>query len=432
MQNLMQPLLLKKMMFERLLVVSLAVMLIITACDQQEPEVVEQPTATLLPIITRTLRATATLEPTRTPLPTFTYTPTETPVPPTPTLSPTPTLTPTVVGIVQSLQRVNVRENAGVEFSAIDSVAPGTGVLILASNPEGTWYKVRLDDGTEGWMASRLLFLPPTTTPFPTTTPSPDLTRLFLGTPLPTTFFGGGTVTPTPPRAVRTTTPASVSQAGEGIEEPIPPTQSFLPIVNVNAINMTATALVGGAATLTPTPLPNTGREIVLTPVEGLPGDATPPAPPANVSLTPDQSNDEVPVDEARAQTGVDVFAFCNNRAYGIRAPENLAAGSTIDIFWAWFARTEDQVRQHIDASAIELRVNGQVVEELNLHRTNIFVENGDYVTYWYVPFGPLPAGDYNITYRVSWSRQITDGYNYYGPGTSIPFEEENCSFTVR
>src|SRR5262245_39931427 len=142
------------------------------ACTPQSDDPVLEipPTATLLPVVSQTERVTETPVPTRTPLPTFTYTPTLTSVPPTETLSPTPTLTPTVSGIVAWLQPVNVREGPDVNFNILTSINPGTGVIVIGQNPEGTWLNVRLEDGREGWMSSRLVRIEPTATPFPTFT----------------------------------------------------------------------------------------------------------------------------------------------------------------------------------------------------------------------------------------------------------------------
>lgn len=219
--------------------------------DESVIQVAEEPTATLQGILSQTPRATATLEPTRTPFPTATFTPTQTDVPPSPTLSPTPTVTPTVAGIIQSLQRVNVRTGPSVDFSGLTSLEPGTGVQIIGVNEDGTWYNVRLEDGREGWVTTRLVFVPPTPTAFPSATPSPDLTALFLGTPLPTQVRGGGTITPTPPDQVRTGTapPSATVTATGGVPANVP-----LVRIDNDAINATATALVSGAATSTPRP----------------------------------------------------------------------------------------------------------------------------------------------------------------------------------
>jgi hypothetical protein len=59
-------------------------------------------------------------------------------------------------------------------------------------------------------------------------------------------------------------------------------------------------------------------------------------------------------------------------------------------------------------------------------------VSSGWYVKYWYVPVGTLEAGEYHISYRATWSEQITDGNAYFGPGTANLIDEGSCDFVVR
>jgi hypothetical protein len=78
------------------------------------------------------------------------------------------------------------------------------------------------------------------------------------------------------------------------------------------------------------------------------------------------------------------------------------------------------------------LAVNGTPIADVKPYRTRIVREKGDFVTYWHVPYGPLTAGEYKITYSVSWEKAITDGYAMFGPGTNSELEEESCTFTVK
>ncbi|MBK8031382.1 MAG: SH3 domain-containing protein [Chloroflexi bacterium] len=172
------------------------------------------PTATLAPIVSMTPRFTATPMPSRTPLPSATFTESPTTIPPTPSETFTPSATPPIMGSVQSVNSINLRTGPDVTFSAITALRPGTRLEVLGTNLEGDWFNVRLEDGTEGWVSAVLVRIQETPTPFPTLTPSPNLTSLFLGTPLPTALFGGGTVTPTPPRSVVTATLPGTTTAG--------------------------------------------------------------------------------------------------------------------------------------------------------------------------------------------------------------------------
>ncbi len=391
-------------------------------------EVVQVPaTATFQPIPSLTPRVTATPEPTRTPLPTFTFTPTETAIPPTATLSETPTMTPTVFGIVNATQAINVRQGPGTEFDILTALPAGEGVQIIGQNGDGSWFNIRLEDGREGWIASRFIRVEPSPTPFPTRTPSPDLTSVALGTALPTTALVPlGNVTPTAPAQVRTGTPESEADAQS--EDDDAPTESVLggvPVIEGSSVFQTATALAGGAATPeAPATQSDEDDSRVITVV---PEDFTPEA----TSAT-QQSATITPTVDLTTVDGANVFAFCDDPVYGIPAPGSLRDGTYIDIWWAWFAATEEQVQDHIDAVNYEIRVNGDEVQNINDFVEDIVPAQTQYAAYWYVPYGPLPAGEYEIQFTMTWEAAITDGFEFFGPGTPNPFVQESCAFTVR
>lgn len=182
------------------------------------------------------------------------------------------------------------------------------------------------------------------------------------------------------------------------------PLMFHAPIVDVNATHLTATALDSPSTSATAAPGPPVSDDII-----------------------------EVPTRAANApRSGVDVFAFCNDSSHNIAPPTNLSAGSSIEIFWAWFATSDDYLRRHIANANHELRVNGRRIANVDQFRRPPVASGRDRVVYWYVPFGPLEAGDYQITYRVTWRTAITDGYNSFGPGTATESEDESCDFVVR
>lgn len=374
-------------------------------------------TATLAPIVSMTPRFTATPMATRTPLPTFTLTPSETPIPPTPSDTPTPSATPPIVGIIASIDTVNVREGPAATFRAFVALPPGTRVEVLGQSADGRWLNIKLEDNREGWVFEQLLRLQETATPFPTVTPTPDLTAIAQGTVFPTALLGGGTVTPTPPASVISPTPVTASPTDS--DEPAASPTSFLPIIDVDAINQTATALAGGV--VAPTQPPTAGP--TSTQIPGQPTSAGPTSSPLPSPLP----------GTVAVQENVNVLAYCDNPFFGVAAPTNLAAGSTIRIWWSWFARTEQQVRDHLENAIYEVAIDGVRLTNIQLYQTSIRREaNNDYYVYWYVPAGPLTAGQHRITYRVTWRATISDGYEMFGPGTNNTEETGSCTFTVR
>lgn len=391
--------------------------LILVACDagaqQNEPL---PPTATLAPVVSQTPRFTATPIPSRTPLPTTTFTASPTIIPPTPSNTPSPTVTPPILGSINSMQSINVRSGPGVEYETIAVLRPATRVEVIGTNTDQAWLNIRMEDGDEGWVSSTLVRIQPTTTPLPSLTPSPDLTLMAEGTQLPTALFGGGTITPTPPRSISAATPSPVGEEGTGSDAtPMNAATAVagLQLPNIEAINQTATALAGG------------GIAVVNPTLPGLGGPTGGPLPSNNTSTPiPAQGT---PVTQQR----VDVLAYCDNPTFRSPAPTNLAAGSTIDIFWAWFASTRQQVQDHIDAVRYDVRLDGESLQWRQGIQP-ITEEGGQFVVYWYVASPPLTRGDHEITYSVTWTESIFDGAQNYGPGTGTPVETGTCRFTVR
>ena len=172
-------------------------------------------------------------------------------------------------------------------------------------------------------------------------------------------------------------------------------------------MNLTATALVAATTAAAP-PMPT--------------ATATETAPPTDTPAVP----------SAPPRLNVNVFAFCDDASFGIGPPTDLSPGSTIKIYWAWFASTGAYLRDHMTDATHDLRVNGEAIPNVNQYRGNPRASGSQQVVYWYVPYGPLTAGEQTISYRVTWRNAISDGYANYGPGTAIEFEEESCTFDVR
>jgi len=329
-----------------------------------------------------------------TPLPTSTNTATPTA---------TATATPTVFAVVRSQLRVNVRGGPGTDHDIVNILEPGSGVQVLSENEAGNWYRVQLGDGERGWISAGLL---------QAVNPPPTLPAPAAGTD------------PASPTAEAATTealdePLGVAPAADEAQAIAEASGSLsqlvvnVPIVDLEAINLTATVLVARSAS--PVPGFAAAEEAAAEPTRPITDSVDVPT--------------RIP---AAPRRGVDVFAFCNNPVYGIGAPSNLTDGSTIEIFWAWFASTEAYLRQHIANATHELRINGTQIANVDQFRSAPRQRGRDQVVYWYVPYGPLEAGNYRITYRVTWRNPINDGYKSYGPGTSTEFEEESCNFVVR
>jgi hypothetical protein len=83
----------------------------------------------------------------------------------TPTIIPTATITPTpTIAVTITPERVtkveitigaaNLRLGAGTEFAVVGVIAAGEDIILLNTNLDGSWYKVRTAEGIEGWVGS--------------------------------------------------------------------------------------------------------------------------------------------------------------------------------------------------------------------------------------------------------------------------------------
>ena len=373
----------------RMVVVALALSMALIACSL---EALLPSTATLSPTITPippTATASATTTPS--PMPTATFTATDTPtLTATATDTPTPTPTPTVFALVRSRRRVNIRSGPGIRFAASGSLAPGSGVQVIGQSEDGDWYQVRLEDGAEGWVSASLLLIEDAPPPFAAVASEGEAQRLSEETRIVVEIGG------------------EADEADSTADDII---VINVPIADIDSMNMTATVLVGAGLTAT--------------------ADAATPIP-DDSSSSPTAEAPLATLSPATPQFDVKVFAFCNDPSFGIAAPSDLRSGSTIKVFWAWFASTDGYLRQHTSNATHELRVNGDAVRNVNQYRLNPSRSGNQHAVYWFVPYGPLDAGEYLITYRVTWRNPISDGYQPFGPGTATEFEEESCNFTVR
>ncbi|NOG51060.1 MAG: SH3 domain-containing protein [Chloroflexi bacterium] len=214
-----------------------------------------------------------------------------------------------------SLQTVNVRRGPGASFGAFEALFPGTEVQVIGVDESGRWLNVKLEDGREGWINTPLVRIDPTATPLATFTLPPDQTAAAGGTPLPTALIGGGAVTATPALDLPDMPPTSTLEGQAGTPN--------LPIIDFDPINATSTALAAVLGTSEPSATPGGP-----TPEPGAPTETHAPIPTNSGPIAAPTTSGEPEV-----QTGVDLYVNCDNPPRGLlRAPSNLAAGSTAEI----------------------------------------------------------------------------------------------------
>ncbi len=296
------------------------------------------------PTVTLVPVVTATPLPTATPLASATPLPSATATVP-PSATPLPSATPTRSGLIDAVRSVNLRAGPGVSYAPLAALQPGDQVLLLAQDEDASWQQVRLADGREGWVAASLI-----------------------------------------------------------AEADAPAPDSDLPVIAVDSIRATATAIAGDSALVAP--VEAGGAEAGEGAGEAATGGAI--------------------------RTGVDVLAYCNAAEHGFPAPTDLVAGSTIDVWWNWFAKTDAQVAAHLANAIYNVTVDGEPLGDWKNYRIPPYrQDDGNTYVDWYVPYGPLEAGEHRITYELTWRAAISDGYRRFGPDTETPRETGSCTFRV-
>jgi PKD repeat protein len=148
-----------------------------------------------------TFRVLATTEP-ASPTPTPTGEPTSPPA-----TGVSPTAAPLQATITAGA--LNMRTGPGTQYPAITALPGGTTVTVLAQNQAGNWLKVRLPDGSEGWLSKAYTNFgglapvsaespPPTSTPTPTPTATPTPAPPAVITHWRGEYFGNRTLSGSP------------------------------------------------------------------------------------------------------------------------------------------------------------------------------------------------------------------------------------------
>lgn len=129
-----------------------------------------------------------------------------------------------------------------------------------------------------------------------------------------------------------------------------------------------------------------------------------------------------------RQETPGLIFAECN--AYPVALPGVVYDNDDVVVFWSWFARTVDQVQQHIDTVNYSVTFYFQLPLP-HVVRTEIQRIGSLYWVFYYSRLGNLRPGHYYINYLVTWDEPINDGFDNYGPGTENPVLNSGCGFDI-
>ncbi len=184
-------------------------------------------------------------------------------------------------------------------------------------------------------------------------------------------------------------------------------------------------ALLAPGKQATPTPEPDaTGG--ALAEVTGEPPGEAADAPTAAPTITPIPELTLIPT--SPYPPPVEVQPYCSFVGEPTVVVE---AGHPVMLAWSWTTTRPDLIQDHLEAAIYSIMLDGSPVEAVR--RSDIYTnDQGYYVITWYAEPVILSPGTHIAARGLSWTRQISDGWETFGPGGQIETEYDECTIIVR
>ena len=100
-------------------------------------------------------------------------------------------------------------------------------------------------------------------------------------------------------------------------------------------------------------------------------------------------------------------------------------------IHWGWIATLPSYVQDFIDTATIQVSLDGEKVWPDTESDIEYHSEDDAFGVVWTANAGTLTPGTHRADYYVTWSRQISDGWDTYGPGGTYEVERGYCEIIV-
>lgn len=133
------------------------------------------------------------------------------------------------------------------------------------------------------------------------------------------------------------------------------------------------------------------------------------------------------PSDTFRSSTPGLLFAQCD--LYPLALPGLIYDTDNVVIYWSWFAKTLDEMNEHLANAQYSVTVNTARLNDVQ--RTEPVRRGGDYWVFYSFVAGQLRPGHYEVGFGLTWANPISDGYDEFGPGTANPRDVGTCNFDV-
>lgn len=134
-------------------------------------------------------------------------------------------------------------------------------------------------------------------------------------------------------------------------------------------------------------------------------------------------------VNPLRSATPGLLFAECD-QFLPEAAPGVLYDTDNIVIFWSWFAKTEQEVQDHIAQAQYDVKLDTAPLISVNVSPVTRPTGKSFWVFYT-ATIGHLTPGTYGVAFNLTWKQKITDGFSDFGPGTDNEATHSSCTFTI-
>ena len=104
-----------------------------------------------------------------------------------------------------------------------------------------------------------------------------------------------------------------------------------------------------------------------------------------------------------------------------------------LKVFWSWYAKTPEQVQDHVNNVQYDVKVDTQPIPNVQTSEIKQLPDSSDWWVFYTISLGDhWRPGGYVISYVVTWANAITDGYEDFGPGTQNERLESGCRFAIQ
>ena len=102
-------------------------------------------------------------------------------------------------------------------------------------------------------------------------------------------------------------------------------------------------------------------------------------------------------------------------------------------LFWSWFAKTAEQVQDHLLNALYKVELGGQTIPYWSVSEIKQVPGSLNWWVFYTVDLGEKwTPGTYGINFAIRWANPISDGYEAFGPGTETELLDSGCLFTIQ